>query len=297
MKKIIKIVIFMVVCMILIMAGYSHSSLAANDTIKIAHRSFAEQRIVGQLLAVYLESKGYKTEVSEYPSITRIFNAVQNGDVDVYGDYTGTLYTNILNQAKTLSKDETYNYVKNALEEEYGITLLKPLGWNNTYVLSVKPETAEKYQLKTISDIIPIADEMVLGSDVSFANRKDGLIGLTETYTGLYFKRIKPMDQALTYQALMDGYTDINASYSTDAFIEKFGLVNLIDDKKYFPPYYLTPVLKVEFAEKNPEIVAALEELENQWTETEIMQYNLMVDEGQDPRSVAEQMLRDKGLI
>jgi glycine betaine/choline ABC-type transport system substrate-binding protein len=290
-----KVAIFMITCTLLITAGCSTS--AANDTVKIGHRNFTEQRIVGQLLAVYLESKGYKTDVSEYEGTRDIFNALQNGDINAYTEYTGTAYGAILNQSKALGKDETYDYVKTRFEEDYGITLLEPLGWNNTYMLSVRPETAEYFQLKSISDIIPIADEMVLGSDAEFANRKDGLIGLTETYAGLEFKSTKSMEQELTYPALIKGSVDIIASYSTDAIIETLGLVNLIDDKNFFPPYYVTPVLKMDFAEKNPAIVAALEELEDQWSEEEIKKYNFMVNQGLDPRSVAEQMLRDKGLI
>lgn len=298
MKKKLKAAVFIIACILAFSVGYSLTSLAANDdAVKIGHRNFTEERLVGQLLSVYLESKGYKTEVIEIPSINRIFNALQNGDIDVYGEYTGTLYTNILNESESLSKDQTYNHVKEHLEKEYGITLLKPLGWNNTYVLSVRPETAKKYHLKTISDVVPFSNQMSLGSDEEFAYRKDGLIGLLETYRGLNFQNIKPMDQALTYQALFNGQTDVNASYSTDARIEKFGLVNLIDDKNYFPAYYLTPLLKMDFAEKNPEIVTALEKLENQWTDAEITKYNQLVDEGQEPRAVAEIMLRNKGLI
>jgi glycine betaine/choline ABC-type transport system substrate-binding protein len=105
------------------------------------------------------------------------------------------------------------------------------------------------------------------------------------------------MDQARTYQALVDGKTDINASYSTDAEIEQFGLVNLIDDKNYFPPYYVSPLLKVSFAEKHPELVDDLNALGDLWTEKEIAQYNYMVDQGEDPRAVAELMLREKGLL
>lgn len=292
-----KVAIFIVACVLAFTAGYSFTSLAANDIVRIGHKQFTEQKIVGQLLATYLESKGYKTEVTEYPSSWSMFKALQNNDIDLYSDYTGTLYGVVFKQSKALNKDETYNYVKNRLQGEYGITLLKPLGWNNTYVLSVRPETAEKYRLKTISDIIPFTNQMILGSDLEFANRQDGLIGLSETYRGLNFKSVKPMRQERTYQALFNGQTDVNASYSTDGQIEKYGLVNLIDNKKFFPPYYVTPVMKMDFEAKHPEIVAALEMLENQWTEEEIMHYNYLVDEGQDPRTVAEMMLRDKGLI
>ena len=287
----------MVACALLIMTGYTLTSLAANDTVRIGHREFAEQRIVGQLLAVYLESKGFKTEATEYQTTWSIFDALKDEEIDVYTDYTGAIYGVIFNQSKALGADETYDYVKNRLEKEYGMTLLMPLGWNNTYVLSVRPETARRYRLKTISDIIPFANRMILGSDLEFPYRKDGLIGLTETYTGLNFRSTKSMDQAHTYQALMEGKVDINASYSTDGQIAQYGLVNLIDDRNFFPPYYVIPIMKMDFAAEHPEVVAALDELEDKWTEEEITHYNLMVDEGQDPRVIAEQMLRDKGLI
>lgn len=297
MKKTIKVAIFVVTCTLLLMAGYSFSSLAANDVVRIGNREFAEHRILGQLLAVYLESKGYKTKVSNYPNSWSLFTALQNGDIDVYGEYIGTLYGAILSQSKTLSQDETYHYVKNRLEERDGITLLKPLGWSNDYLLTVTPETAKKYRLKTISDLIPLANQMILGSDPEFAYRKDGLIGLSEKYTGLNFRYTKSMPQALTYKALVDGTVNIIASYSTDGQIEQYGLVTLIDDRQFFPPYNVTPLLKMDFAAENPELVAALEKLHNQWTNEEMKKYNFMVDEGQDPRSVAEMMLRDKGLI
>lgn len=298
MNKILKkVAIVLVACVLAFMAGYSIPSLAAGDLVRIGHREFAEQRIIGQLFSLYLESKGYKTEVIEYPSTWSIFTAQQRDNIDVYTDYTGALYGVIFNQSKTLSKDETYDYVKNRLQNEYSSTLLEPLGWNNTYVLSVRPDTAQKYRLKTISDLVPVSNQLILGSDTEFADRKDGLIGLEETYRGLNFRSIKPMNQAFTYKALADGMTDVNASYSTDGQIEQFGLVNLIDNKNFFPPYYVTPIVKLSFAEKNPGVVAALENLANQWTEAEITKYNYMVDEGQDPRAVAELMLREKGLM
>jgi len=298
MKKVIKkALVITIACALLMMAGYTVSSLAVNEVVRIGHREFAEQRIVGQLLAVYLESKGFKTEVTEYQTTWSIFDALKDGEIDVYTDYTGAIYGVIFNQSKALSAEETYNYVKTRLEKDYGMTLLRPLGWNNTYVLSVRPETAKRYKLKTISDLIPFANRMILGSDLEFPYRKDGLIGLTETYSGLNFRSTKSMEQTHTYQALMDGMIDINASYSTDGQIEQYDLVNLIDDRGFFPPYYVIPIMKMDYAAQHPEVVAALDELENQWTEKEITKYNLMVDEGQDPRVIAEQMLREKGLI
>lgn len=297
MRKVIqKVATLAVACTLLLMVGCS-SSGGSSDTVKIAHKNYTEQRVTGQLMALYLESKGYKTEVSELAGTMLCFNALDNGNVDIYAEFTGTAYGAILNQEEILGADKTYDYVKEHFEEDYGITWLTPLGWDNTYVLSVTAETAEQKGIKTISDLVPYSSEMILGSDPEFANRSDGLVGLQEAYPGLGFKDVKSMDQGLTYQALANGKLDVNVSYSTDGRIAKFNLVNLDDDKNYFPPYFVTPILKTDYAEKNPEVVEALNELGNLWTVEELQRYNLLADEGQKPEDVAAMMLRDKGLI
>ncbi len=267
------------------------------DVIKIAHKNYTEQRITGQLLSVYLDSKGFETEVAELGGSMLCWNALVNDEVDMYAEFTGTAYGGLFDQTEIIGTQETYDFVKNHSEEEYGVTWLNPLGWNNTYVLSVRGETAEELNIESISDLIPFAGEMILGCDPEFISRTDGLPGLVEAYEGLEFKDEKSMDQGITYKALADGVLDVNVSYSTDGRIAKFGLVNLVDDQNFFPPYYVTPILKMDFAEANPEVVTALEELHNQWTTEEMQQYNLLVDEGQNAREVATMMLTDKGLL
>ena len=295
MKRILRtMTLLMVMLALLLTAGCASKS---SKVVKIGHKNYTEQRLTGRLMAVYLESKGYKTEVFELAGTMLCFNALKSDQIDMYPEFTGSAYGAILDQSDILGVDETYNFVKSRFEDEYGITWLTPLGWNNTYVLSVTKETMEKYDLKTLSDVIPVSGEMVIGCDSEFVSRVDGLIGLMEAYPGLEFKDVMSMDQGLTYAALAGGDLDINASYSTDGRIAKYGLINLADDKNFFPPYYVTPILKMDYAEKNPEIVKALEELGNQWTEEELQKYNLMVDEGGDLKEVATMMLKDKGLI
>ena len=268
-----------------------------DNVIRITHKDYTEQRITGQLLSVYLESKGYETKVSELSGTMLCYTALRQGDVDVYAEFTGSAYGAIFDQTEILGIQETYDYVKEKCETEHGITWLKPLGWNNTYVLSVRAETAEEYNLTDISSLVAVAPELIIGCDDEFLIRMDGLPGLKEFYEGLEFEKEIPMDQGLTYAALRDGELDVNSSYSTDGRIVKFGLVNLEDDKNFFPPYYVTPILRMEYAEENPEIVEALNELGGHWTEAEMQAYNLMVDDGEDAREVATLMLQEAGLI
>ena len=287
------LIMLMASMLVLLMVGCSGKS----DVIKITHKDYTEQRITGQLMAEYLESKGYETEVVELSGTMLCYNALKNDDVDMYAEFTGSAYAAVFNQTEIIGIQETYDYVKKTSEEQDRITWLDPLGWNNTYVLSVRPETAEKYNLTNISDLVAVSGDMILGSDDEFINRLDGLVGLKLMYPGLEFKKEVSMDQGLTYTALKNSEIDVNTSYSTDGRIAKYSLVNLEDDKNFFPPYYVTPILKVEFAKENPEVVTALEELGGKWTDAEMQMYNLMVDEGDSAKDVALLMLKDAGLI
>lgn len=293
MKKGLLVVVAVLLIASLCLAGCGGKS----DVIKITHKDYTEQRLTGQLMSVYLESKGFETEVTELGGTMLCYTALKNGSVDLYAEFTGTAYGAIFDQTDVLTPDETFDYVKKKSEEDDKITWLKPLGWNNTYVLSVRPETAEELNLKKVEDLIPYASEYILGSDDEFLNRTDGLPSLYDTYPGIEFKKELAMDQGLTYGALKNGDIDVNVSFSTDGRIAKFGLVNLEDNNQFALPYYVTPILRMDYAEKNPDVVKALEELGGNWTDDDMRKYNLMVDEGQDAREVAEIMLKDAGLI
>ncbi len=270
---------------------------ATMEVVRIGHKNYTEQRLSGQMLAALIEAKtDYPTEVIEFGGTMICFEALDSDEIDMYPEFTGTAYGAILEQADILGPQETYDYVKDAFEEKYGITWLGELGWNNTYVLSVTAETAEELGISTVSELVPYASDMTMGCDNEFLGRADGLPGLKETY-GITFKDELPMDQGLTYAALREGEIDVNVSFSTDGRIAKFNLVNLTDDKNYFPPYYVAPILKQDYADANPAVVEALMLLKGKFTDEDAQKYNLMVDEGGDPREVAEQALRDKGLI
>ncbi len=296
MKKITKFLMLTVLAFSLILpvAGCAKTETQA---IRIVHKNFTEQRLLGEMLSVYLESKGYETEVSELGGTMLCFNAIQNDNADVYAEYTGTGYCAILSQTEILSTGETYDYVESHFADEYGVTWLEPMGFNNTYILSVTAETAQTYNLEKTSDLIGLSDEWIIGSDAEFANRTDGYPGMLEAYPGLTFEEIKTMDQGLVYQALTNDELKVAVSFATDGRIAKFDLVNLEDDNHFFPPYYCAPIMKQEFADENPEVVEALKELGGLWSDEDMQQYNLEVDEGGDVREVATKMLTDAGLI
>jgi glycine betaine/choline ABC-type transport system substrate-binding protein len=293
MKKLLSILL------VLMLATAIFAGCAQKDTVvKIGHKNYSEQRLTGQMMAVIIEDRtGYETEVVEFGGTMLCWEALKSGEIDAYPEFTGTAYGAIIGESEVLGQQETYDYVKQVCEDEFGITWLGELGWNNTYVLSVTKETAKEYGLETVSDLVEYAPEMVIGCDNEFQGRiADGLVGMKEKY-GLTFKEEVPMDQGLTYAALRDGDLDVNVSFSTDGRIALYDLFNLQDDLNFFPPYYVAPILRMEYVDEHPEVVDALSALSGQFTDEEMQQLNLRVDEGETPYDVAVDALTSKGLI
>lgn len=289
--------VFILLVVMLLAVGMTAGCAKKDNVVRIGHKNYTEQRLAGQMLSVLIEEKtDYETEVIEFGGTMICFEALDNNEIDVYSEYTGTAYGAILEQTEILGAQETFDYVKDQFEEQYDITWLDEIGWNNTYILSVTAETAEELGVSTVSELVPYAGDMIMGCDNEFLGRTDGLPGLKEAY-GISFAQELPMDQGLTYAALRDGQLDVNVSFSTDGRIAKFNLVNLTDDKNYFPPYFVAPILKQDYVDANPEVVNALRLLKGTFTEDDMQNYNLMVDEGANSREVATQALQDKGLI
>ena len=298
MKRMKTLIVFIVAALIIGMfAGCSNNTENDENLVRIVHKNFTEQRLTAQMMSIVLNSKGYKTTVTELGGTMLCFNALNENEADLYAEYTGTGYMGILGEVEILSADETYDYVKDAFEKTYGITWLAPLGWNNTYILSVNSKTAQKLNLKTTSDIIPYAGDMIIGCTSEFANRTDGYPGLLEAYPGLSFKKVISMDEGLMYDALKNGEVDVSVSFSTDGRLSKFDIVTLEDDASFFPPYYCVPIMKKSFVQDHPDVQEILNTLENKWTDEDMQKYNLLVDEGADTKDVAKMMLKDVGII
>jgi osmoprotectant transport system substrate-binding protein len=269
------------------------------ETIKIGHKNYTEARVLGQLFAVMIENHtDYKTDVKELGGTKIAFEALKSGDINLYPEYSGTAYAALLNESGLSDPDEVYQFVKEKLKAENNLEFLKPLGYNNTYTLAVRAETAEKYNLKTFSDIAKVSNELVMGATMEFLEREDGMLGLKKIFPGMEFKEEKALDGGLRYTAIKDSKTDVADAFSTDGKLITYNLVILEDDKNFFPPYYVAPLLNGEFAEAHPEVSEALGKLSGQINETEMQNMNYRADEeGIPARAVAEEFLKEKGLI
>lgn len=276
-----------------------YSKTSAGDKIVIGSKNFSEQLILGHMLADLVE---HKTDIEVERKMNLggsqvAFSAIKNGDIDMYVEYTGTGLVNILKQNPQSNPDKVYNYVKKEFKAKYGIDMLKPLGFNNTYALAVRQDTAQQYNLNTISDLAKVSESMIMGPTIEFPNRDDGLIGLSETYN-LKFKDVQAVDGGLRYTALDNHKSDVIDAFSTDGLLEEFGLKVLEDDKNFFPPYYAVPIVKEETLKEHPELKEALNSLAGKLTDEKMRKLNYKVDSlKESPRKVATEFLEEEGLL
>ena len=276
-----------------------YSKVNAAEKIVIGSKNFSEQLILGNMLADLVESKT-DLEVERKLNLggTQVaFGAINSGDIDAYVEYTGTGLVNILKQSPQSDSDKVYDYVKKEFKEKYGIDMLKPLGFNNTYAIAVRQDTAEQFNLNAVSDLAKISDGLIMGPTIEFANREDGLTGL-ETAYNMKFKDVQAVDGGLRYTALDNHKSDVIDAFSTDGLIEEFGLKVLEDDKSFFPPYYAVPIVKEETLVKHPELKDALNELAGRLTDDKMRNLNYKVDSlKESPAKVAKEFLQEEGLL
>ena len=299
-RKIQKVILFLI---LLIIGGVFLSQVKFNDnnekTITVSGKDFTEQNILCEMVSDYIE---YNTDISvnrkcNLGGAQVVFSAIQRGDIDLYIDYLGTDYTDILKYSPISDVNKVYQTVKSEFNSKYNLSVLKQMNFNNTYALAVRQDTALKYNLKTISDIVPYARELKISPTLEFVNREDGLAGLNKTY-GLNFADVIAIDGSPRYTALMNDNSQVIDAFTTDGLLRKFGLVVLEDDKNFFPPYYAVPVIRNEVLDEYPELENLLNKLGSYLTNDSVQELNYEVDElGKNPEVVANEFLKENNLI
>lgn len=278
-------------------------ALAQQPTLVIGGKNFTEQHIMAHMVAELLKANGFAVEVKAgLGSGDVIFNALRRGDIDMYVEYSGTAWTGFLKEELTVGVDPDLLYQQTAagLKERFGIETLpeKTIGFSNTYVFVVSKETAERYGLSKVSDLIPVANRMTLGGTLAFmGDRPDGIRGAERVY-GFKFRRNRGMDHALLFQALQLRQVDAIVAFSTDGQIAAMDLVMLEDDRGVFPPYHAGVLVREEVLERHPEIRTILSRLEGLIDEATMARLNYEVDGARrDDRQVALEFLKEQGLI
>lgn len=280
----------------------------------VGSKDFTEVGILGQIVSVLLEENGFPVDRQlNLGGTVVVHEAAVANDIQVYPEYTGTGLLVILGQdipemeeqasatpangAANPVSEEVYSIVSKAYPEQFGLEWLEPFGLNGTYVIAVRPETAEEHGLQKVSDLQGIAGDLTFGCSQEFLVRQDGLPGLQEAYD-VEFGDSMGMDPSLVYAAMDEGMVDVIAGGVTEGHIQRLGFVMLEDDRDYFPPYYACPVVRTDLLEQAPEVRDILNQLAGRIGDEKIGQLNLEVDEDlRNPVDVARDFLIDEGLI
>ncbi|GAA3080331.1 glycine betaine ABC transporter substrate-binding protein [Rhizobium viscosum] len=271
---------------------------AQADAVKIGSKNFTEQFVVAEIYAQALEKAGVEVERHLNLGATLVAHtALTNGDIDLYPEYTGTALAAVVKGDLSGSADKIYSDVKDYYEKNLKLTLLQPTQINNGYAIITLPETAEKYKLKTLSDLGPVSKNLTFGAEGGFGERKDGLPGLKQTY-GIEFKEFKIFAKlGIRYSALTSKDLDVSYGFATDWQISDNKLVVLDDDKHLFPPYYLVPVVRQDALAKNPEIAEVLNKVSPLLNNETMRELNAKVDrDKEEPADVAAEFLKAKGI-
>ncbi|WP_251712226.1 ABC transporter permease/substrate-binding protein [Lactococcus ileimucosae] len=284
--------------LLLLLASYYNPQANNHPKITIAGKLGAEPTLLINMYKEVIE-KSSDIEVTLKPNFgdtTFLYNALKSDKIDIYPEFSGTILTTFLKHPTTSTDPQTvYEEARAGIDKLDNLAYLLPMNFQDTYALAVKTHYAEKYDLKTISDLHKLPT-VKAGFDLEFSNRQDGYKGLQSLY-GLNFD-VKTMQTSLIYNALNSKNVDIAQVYSTDSQIKQYQLTVLKDDKKLFPPYQAAPLMSKNLLKKYPQLEQSLNKLAGAITDEEMINMNYAVNvEQKDPAAVAHEFLVTHDLL
>jgi osmoprotectant transport system permease protein len=268
----------------------------SSGAIVVGSKNFTEQVILGELLAQTIErDTGLGVQRRLNLGGTLICDrALLTGDVDVYVEYTGTALTAVFHQQVKTDGRAVFEEVRDQYSRS-GRTVLPPLGFDNTFAILVRGSDARRLGLKTIGDAVPEARTWRAGFGYEFLERPDGYPGLASAYGLRFAAPPRVMDLALSYRALSTGQVDLIAGDATAGLIRALDLVQLEDDRHYFPPYDAVPVARAATLLKYPQVRAALERLAGRVSAADMRSLNYAADvEHRDVPQIVADFLKAK---
>jgi osmoprotectant transport system substrate-binding protein len=300
----------MTVLLGMVMAGCSPKS--DEVTLKIGAQNYAEVIIMAYMAEALIEDQtDYNVEVvSRLASVIVLDQAMQTGDVDIAslfftGGASGILHPKLvdkvgdINDPKWRDAKTVFEFVQKNSAEELSRQWLEPLGYENTYAVTVRKSMAEEYNLKAISDLKGLSADLIIGMDDAYMDREiDGYQPMLAKYELEPFKQAVTMQINLLYQAIRDEQVDVGVAYSTDARIHAYDLVWLDDDRSLYPPFEAAYAVNLSTLEKAPEVAEVLGQLSGKIDVETIQRLNYEVDIKQrDHQEVAIEYLKEIGLL
>ncbi|HEV3153923.1 MAG TPA: glycine betaine ABC transporter substrate-binding protein [Candidatus Baltobacteraceae bacterium] len=282
-------------CLALIAAALAMPACSRSSagSIRVGSKNFSEDITVAEIYAAALERAHIPVERHMDIGSTQIaLAAMQRGDIDLYPEYTGTGLIDVLHLPPMHDASALYSTVKSAFERRFGITWLAPSPANDSQGLATTRSIAQKYGLKTLSQCARLASQLRFASVPEFVVRADALPGLQKFYGGFKFKDTRMYAIGLQYAALERGEADVATAFTTDSQIASDDLVLLQDDRHFWPPYNIAPVVREAALRAHPQIAGILNHIAPRLTDDAVRKLNLQVNvQKLDPADAAAQFL------
>ena len=274
--------------LLLMLLNLSSLTCLYSQPIRVGSKHFTEGYLLSEMIALLLEQKGFQVERRFHLGGTMVcFSALQQNEIDLYPEYTGTISAEVLKQPGNVPIDS----IRNLLRKQ-GFSISAPYGFENTYALVMKRPQALKLNIKSISDLVS-HPTMRMGLSYEFLKRQDGWENLATAY-GLE-QATFGLEHGLAYAALRADKMDVTDAYSTDGEISFYDLLTLADDKHYFPDYQAVTLYRQnvssEAIQVTNQLVGRISEGEIQALNAEVLLKKRRYEE------VASEFLKRKGLI
>ena len=285
------------------LASFDRTSRSASEKslnqghVAIGSKDFTESSLLAEIAAQLLEARGVSVERKFELGGNLPHEALVSGTLDLYPEYTGTSYAAILHHTPITDPRVVYEQVKREYAEKFNVEVSQPLGFENTFAILVRGLDARQLKLRTISDAVPYARKWRAGFGQDFMSRADGYPGFSRTYGLQFAEPPREMDLSLTYIALSSGKVDLIAGNSTEGRIAALDLVQLEDDRHYFPPYEGVYLVRQDSLARVAALNEVVSKLAHAISTEEMRQLNYEVDANKRGQAeVVREWLKRRGL-
>ena len=274
-----------------LVVGTAHGDGRDRAVVSIGSKPFTEQYILAEITGQRL-LQDFELRIAQRPSLgsTVAFDALSAGDLDLYVEYSGTIWATILHRADIPEREAMLAEIEQVLEREYRVHIVARLGFENAYTLAMPETRARRLGIQTFSDLADVSSEWGIGGDYEFFQR-DEWSAIRSTYR-MSFAGRRSMDPALMYEAIRTGSVDVIGAYSTDGRLDAYELRALVDDRGAVPPYDALLLASEDFHTARPDLVASLKSLDGALDAAAMRRLNRGVDrDGRLPSDVARDFL------
>ena len=273
---------------------------SSGHRLTVGSKNFTEQVILGEIIAQHLENRLHRPVERrlDLGGTLLAHQALLAGGIDLYPEYTGTAFTNVLKRSGVNDPAVVLDQVRAAYASSFQLAWLDPLGFESSFAMTVRGEDARARHLETLSDAAGDRGGFVLGAGYEFLTRPDGYAAVNRIYPIHWKAQPESMDLGLLYTALLQKRVSMVAANTTDGLLNKLDVKVLTDDKHAFPPYQASIVVRSAALAADANLRSVLAELSGKISDHAMREMNYAVDAEHRPvRDVARQFLQTAGLL